>query len=331
MRKLFHDCRLVHADLSEYNILYHAKALYIIDVSQSVEHDHPHAFEFLRKDLGNVEEFFSRRGVTCLGLRRAFDFVTRDRASLISDDIGGPVSAERGSLANHSDAEKGILELWLVETAAATTPTEANDGIGTFMDGGSEDAADTTITHAHEDAVFMNSYIPRNLNEVVDPERDLDVVGRGESARLIYANTIGLVQPAVASAGATKADPPKGSDIINTESASKPSARFVDETEGLRAPTISGTSEAGAGNEVDGGPGVDGVDDSDDSGSDASSETDEDASGDKPARPPRGHRHEDRDAKRERKRSTKEEAREKRKTKMKKADKKKKIKATRHS
>lgn len=28
--------------------------MYIIDVSQAVEHDHPHALEFLRKDCTNV-------------------------------------------------------------------------------------------------------------------------------------------------------------------------------------------------------------------------------------------------------------------------------------
>ena len=33
---------------------YHDGDAYIIDVSQSVEHDHPHALEFLRKDCGNV-------------------------------------------------------------------------------------------------------------------------------------------------------------------------------------------------------------------------------------------------------------------------------------
>lgn len=33
---------------------YHGGDVYIIDVSQSVEHDHPHALEFLRKDCANV-------------------------------------------------------------------------------------------------------------------------------------------------------------------------------------------------------------------------------------------------------------------------------------
>ena len=31
----------------------------MIDVSQSVEHDHPHALEFLRKDCNNVNGMFS--------------------------------------------------------------------------------------------------------------------------------------------------------------------------------------------------------------------------------------------------------------------------------
>ena len=33
---------------------YQGGGVYVIDVSQSVEHDHPHALEFLRKDCANV-------------------------------------------------------------------------------------------------------------------------------------------------------------------------------------------------------------------------------------------------------------------------------------
>jgi RIO kinase 1 len=68
-RKMFHECRLVHGDLSEFNLLYHEGRAYFIDVSQSVEHDHPHALEFLRKDLVNVNDFFRRKGVAVLGLK----------------------------------------------------------------------------------------------------------------------------------------------------------------------------------------------------------------------------------------------------------------------
>jgi RIO kinase 1 len=35
-------------------LLYHEGKAYVIDVSQSVEHDHPNALEFLRKDLVSI-------------------------------------------------------------------------------------------------------------------------------------------------------------------------------------------------------------------------------------------------------------------------------------
>ena len=62
VRKIYHVCQLVHGDLSEYNLLYHQGKAFVIDVSQSVEHDHPNALEFLRKDINNLNEFFKRKG-----------------------------------------------------------------------------------------------------------------------------------------------------------------------------------------------------------------------------------------------------------------------------
>jgi len=81
VRTMYHSCKLVHGDLSEYNMLYHNGEAYIIDVSQSVEHDHPHALEFLRKDLVNVTEFFRKFDIAVLGLRELFDWVVD-----VSDD-----------------------------------------------------------------------------------------------------------------------------------------------------------------------------------------------------------------------------------------------------
>ena len=76
MRILYQTCRLVHADLSEYNVLYHEDKLWLIDVSQSVEHDHPRSLEFLRMDIKNVGDFFRRKGVDVLSEKTVFGFVT---------------------------------------------------------------------------------------------------------------------------------------------------------------------------------------------------------------------------------------------------------------
>ncbi|KAH7723464.1 RIO-1 kinase [Aphelenchoides avenae] len=75
MRNLYRKCRLVHADLSEYNMLVHKERLIIIDVSQSVEHDHPHSLEFLRSDIANVTKFFQERGAAVLPLKQLFEFI----------------------------------------------------------------------------------------------------------------------------------------------------------------------------------------------------------------------------------------------------------------
>jgi RIO kinase 1 len=75
MRDLYRKCRLVHADLSEYNMIVHEKQLYIIDVSQSVEHDHPNSLVFLRSDIANVSKFFKDHQVPVLSMRRLFEFI----------------------------------------------------------------------------------------------------------------------------------------------------------------------------------------------------------------------------------------------------------------
>ncbi|CAA15723.2 Serine/threonine-protein kinase rio1 [Schizosaccharomyces pombe] len=78
MRILFHVCHLVHADLSEYNLLYHKGKVYFIDVSQSVEHDHPQSIDFLRMDILNISTFFRRLNAGCLSLPQLFKFITEE-------------------------------------------------------------------------------------------------------------------------------------------------------------------------------------------------------------------------------------------------------------
>uniref|UniRef100_A0A8C4RVW4 Serine/threonine-protein kinase RIO3 n=1 Tax=Erpetoichthys calabaricus TaxID=27687 RepID=A0A8C4RVW4_ERPCA len=63
MKQLYNECNLVHADLSEYNMLWHDGKVWFIDVSQSVEPTHPHGLEFLFRDCRNVSTFFQKAGV----------------------------------------------------------------------------------------------------------------------------------------------------------------------------------------------------------------------------------------------------------------------------
>ncbi|MCQ8894547.1 MAG: serine protein kinase RIO [Methanolinea sp.] len=57
MHVLYQEANLVHADLSEYNILA-GDRLYVIDMGQAVMHDHPRAHSFLVRDIANINRFF---------------------------------------------------------------------------------------------------------------------------------------------------------------------------------------------------------------------------------------------------------------------------------
>lgn len=63
MVRLYNQANLVHADLSEYNILWHDDKCWLIDVAQAVEPGHPSALEFLMRDCDNISTFFTRKGV----------------------------------------------------------------------------------------------------------------------------------------------------------------------------------------------------------------------------------------------------------------------------
>ena len=152
MRVLYQSCRLVHADLSEYNILYHGEKLWIIDVSQSVEHDHPKSLEFLRMDIKNVTEFFGRKGVDTLLERAVFGFITTPDGGVDPPDI--EITLQK-LYENHNTSEE-------------------------------VDDAEKEI----DNEVFRNQYIPQTLEQVYDVERDAEEIGRSGGDALIYRNLL---------------------------------------------------------------------------------------------------------------------------------------------
>uniref|UniRef100_A0A8C1Z1F2 Serine/threonine-protein kinase RIO1 n=1 Tax=Cyprinus carpio TaxID=7962 RepID=A0A8C1Z1F2_CYPCA len=137
MRIMYNEARLVHADLSEFNMLYHNGDAYIIDVSQSVEHDHPHALEFLRKDCSNVNDFFQKHNVAVMTVRELFEFITDP--SITSDNI-------------NQYLDKAM------EIASERT------------------AEDRSNQDKVDEEVFKKAYIPRTLTEVTHYERDVDTM-----------------------------------------------------------------------------------------------------------------------------------------------------------
>jgi RIO kinase 1 len=60
VKKLYCRANLVHADLSEYNILVKDDLPVIIDLSSGVVREHPYASEFLHRDIANLVRYFRR-------------------------------------------------------------------------------------------------------------------------------------------------------------------------------------------------------------------------------------------------------------------------------
>ncbi|CEI38505.1 Serine/threonine-protein kinase rio1 [Fusarium venenatum] len=183
MRKIYQVCRLVHADLSEYNILYHKGKLYIIDVSQSVEPDHPRSLEFLRMDIKNVGDFFRRKGVDTLADRAIFNFITAPE---------GPVE--------EPEMEKAIDVLY--ENRADAT--------------GEDNAAQEEV----DNEVFRNQYIPQTLEQVYDIEKDAQRVGEGQGNDLVYSNLLPDQVIAPKKADGEKGDEEEGSTSDSDDGAS---------------------------------------------------------------------------------------------------------------
>ena len=155
MRVMYQTCRLVHADLSEYNILYHKERLYIIDVSQSVEHDHPRSLEFLRMDIKNVSDFFRRKGVPVLSERTVFQFITSP---------GGPLDITSDGKEMHD----AIEQLFIAR----------------------EDGSSAEQDEEVDTAVFRQQYIPQTLEQVYDVERDAEKIRDGGGADLVYGDLL---------------------------------------------------------------------------------------------------------------------------------------------
>jgi RIO kinase 1 len=71
--RLYHQAKLVHADLSEYNVLIHNDVPVLIDISQGVLLQHPLSKKFLLRDINTIITFFNKLGVITPLTKEIFD------------------------------------------------------------------------------------------------------------------------------------------------------------------------------------------------------------------------------------------------------------------
>lgn len=76
--RLYSKARLVHGDLSEYNIMNHEERPVLFDLSQAVSVEHPMATELLRRDLNRLNWFFDRLGVEVWSMDRLEEWLSQD-------------------------------------------------------------------------------------------------------------------------------------------------------------------------------------------------------------------------------------------------------------
>jgi RIO kinase 1 len=76
VKELFQKARIVHGDLSEYNIMIQDEKPILIDFSQGVLIEHPMAMDFLRRDLENLYRYFDRQGLDLPPLEKMYESVT---------------------------------------------------------------------------------------------------------------------------------------------------------------------------------------------------------------------------------------------------------------
>ncbi len=63
LKRLYQKAKIVHGDLSEYNIMMWKSRPVVFDVSQSVSIQHPLADFMIKRDIANVNRFFNRLDV----------------------------------------------------------------------------------------------------------------------------------------------------------------------------------------------------------------------------------------------------------------------------
>ncbi|KAM0688524.1 Serine/threonine-protein kinase rio1 [Conglomerata obtusa] len=111
---LYKKCGLIHADLSEYNLLVSNHVIYVIDVGQSVEKSHDNADEFLLKDIWNINNYFRKKGCKVFSINEIFEKTTNKHVPfcLKNIEIGPGITIPKGlnDIMDNKDYKPFLIE-----------------------------------------------------------------------------------------------------------------------------------------------------------------------------------------------------------------------------
>ena len=78
MTMLYQKAKLVHADLSEYNIFKTDLGIMLFDFGSAIDIQHPNSKQFLLRDVMNINRFFEKRGIEVLNTAQVVEKIRGD-------------------------------------------------------------------------------------------------------------------------------------------------------------------------------------------------------------------------------------------------------------
>jgi RIO kinase 1 len=78
MTMLYQKAKLVHADLSEYNIFKTDLGIMLFDFGSAIDIQHPNSKQFLFRDVTNINRFFEKRGIEVLNTDQVLEKIRGD-------------------------------------------------------------------------------------------------------------------------------------------------------------------------------------------------------------------------------------------------------------
>lgn len=85
VKRLYRGARLVHGDLSEYNVMVWRGRPVLFDFSQAVPIEHPSSEQFLVRDIENINRYFSKIGVEVIDVEEIYRVIVGGETAIPQD------------------------------------------------------------------------------------------------------------------------------------------------------------------------------------------------------------------------------------------------------